>query len=456
MTMASRPAPSISRSQASMLRLASSIACSFRPTCWTEEPQQPEPATFTTSMSWRVSSRTVASLTSGASTCWPQPGISATRLRRRPAAGKVCGRSTGEGPASRSGTASSIAFSRRRKVAPPGSALAAGSSRQRLGEPAQHHGPAEQRRPRHQPGEHAAQEAVGQRARVARLDVMPAMIDQVHVVHARRAGRHAGQARQAAVDVPDLGLARRAIALEHRLDEVDAPARAVALVAQQHEGRAGRGAEAAMHALAQDVLAARGLRIGELGQGEVGLHAHRREGVRDFIPASRAPFPIRHPRPGAERSEATAVSGLALGRPSQEWERRLASSAPSPPTPVARPGLSLPRGTSGLPATSLCARMIRAVRGGHRYPIRPGLKRRLGSKLSFTRWPARRAPPAAAGTPARWPAPPPARGSGSRGRRLGRARRARLRGRRRRLPARRARSGRPTSRRRPRRPGAAP
>ena len=77
---------------------------------------------------------------------------------------------------------------------------------------------------------------------------------------------------QATVDMPDFGLGRRAIALQHRLDEVDAPARAVALVAQQHEGRAGRRAEAAMHALAQDLLAARCLRIGQLGQGEVGLH----------------------------------------------------------------------------------------------------------------------------------------------------------------------------------------
>src|SRR5205823_9126173 len=100
-------------SQASMLRLANASASSLRPTCITEEPQQPEPATFTTSMSWRVSRRTVASLTSGASTCLLQPGISATRLRRRPAAGKVCGRSTGDSPASRSGIASNIPLSRR-------------------------------------------------------------------------------------------------------------------------------------------------------------------------------------------------------------------------------------------------------------------------------------------------------------------------------------------------------
>ena len=79
-------------------------------------------------MSWRVSSRTVASFTSGASTCWPQPGISATRMRCNPIAGKTCGRSTGEGPAIVSGTASSMARKRRRNVAPPGSRLVAGNS----------------------------------------------------------------------------------------------------------------------------------------------------------------------------------------------------------------------------------------------------------------------------------------------------------------------------------------
>ncbi len=251
--MASSPAPSISRSQAVMLALASAIACSLRPTCSTDEPQQPEPATFTTSMSWRVSSRTVASLTSGASTCWPQPGISATRLRRRPFAGKVCGRSTGDGvrqpvghrvehgaQAAQERGAAGIGAGRRQQ------------RRQRLGEAAQHHGPAERSRPRHQPGEQAAHEAIGRRPRIGLLDAMPAVIDQVHVVHARRAGRHAGQARQAAIDVPHLLHRGRAVALQHRLDEIDAAARTVALVAQQHEGRARGGAEAAMHALAQD------------------------------------------------------------------------------------------------------------------------------------------------------------------------------------------------------------
>ena len=111
-----------------MLRLASSSACLLSPMCWTDEPQQPEPATFTTSTPCRVSSRTVASLTSGASTCWPQPGISATRLTRWPTAGKVCGRSTGEASGMTAGIASIIALIRRRKVAPPGSLLRAGSA----------------------------------------------------------------------------------------------------------------------------------------------------------------------------------------------------------------------------------------------------------------------------------------------------------------------------------------
>ena len=48
---------------------------------------------------------------------------------------------------------------------------------------------------------------------------------------------------------PDL-----AAGLEQILDQVDPPARAVALVAKRHIGRAGRGAEAAMHAGAKDAF----------------------------------------------------------------------------------------------------------------------------------------------------------------------------------------------------------
>ena len=65
------------------------------------------------------------------------------------------------------------------------------------------------------------------------------------------------------------------MALEHLLDEVDAAARAVELVAEQLVGRAGGGAEAAVHALAQDRLGFLALGgAGELG-GDGGLHAER-------------------------------------------------------------------------------------------------------------------------------------------------------------------------------------
>ncbi len=45
--------------------------------------------------------------------------------------------------------------------------------------------------------------ALGQRAAVGLLDMAAGVVDQVHVVHARRAGGHAGEAGQAAVDVLD-------------------------------------------------------------------------------------------------------------------------------------------------------------------------------------------------------------------------------------------------------------
>ena len=63
----------------------------------------------------------------------------------------------------------------------------------------------------------------------------------------------------------------RAAGLEQVLDQVDAPARAVALVAGDDIGRAGRGAEAAMHAGAQDAFQRAGVRIGERLGGEIRL-----------------------------------------------------------------------------------------------------------------------------------------------------------------------------------------
>src|SRR5438270_4833053 len=64
----------------------------------------------------------------------------------------------------------------------------------------------------------------------------------------------------------------RASGLQQLLDEIDAAARAVALVASDHVGRASRGAEAAMDAGAQNFFEARDMRIGELVGAEMRLH----------------------------------------------------------------------------------------------------------------------------------------------------------------------------------------
>ena len=118
----------------------------------------------------------------------------------------------------------------------------------------------------------AAQQTVRPGPGIGLFDVAAGVIDQMHVVHAGRTRRHAGEAGQAAVDVGDHALRRRPGVLEHVLDQVDAAARAVELVTEQHVGRAGRGAEAAVHARAQDLLQLPHVGIGQLGEREGGLH----------------------------------------------------------------------------------------------------------------------------------------------------------------------------------------
>jgi hypothetical protein len=121
------------------------------------------------------------------------------------------------------------------------------------------HQPPQPHQRREQPasGQHRAQQGAAQplepRPSHLRVDERAARVEQAVVFDAGRAGRLARAAGEAAVEV---ALRRRArhVALEHLLDEVDAPARAVELVAEHLVGRAGREAEAAVHALAQHVL----------------------------------------------------------------------------------------------------------------------------------------------------------------------------------------------------------
>ena len=78
-------------------------------------------------------------------------------------------------------------------------------------------------------------------------------IQQAAVMHTRRAGGLAGAAGETAIQMQlRFGGGRRAF--EHLLDQVDAAARTVEFIAEQLVRRAGGGAEAAVHALAQDAF----------------------------------------------------------------------------------------------------------------------------------------------------------------------------------------------------------
>ena len=215
----------------------------------------------------------------GASTCWAQPCSSATRPRLSPTAGKTLP-PAGPGAGSRFGASASIALIRRNR---PGVAAAFGAGsrrRERPAEPRHDHAGAKQVGPRQHEGQHRAQRPLGQRPRIVPLDPDPRLIDQMHVVHARRAGGHAGEAGQAAVDMLDHLRRRRLVLFQHLLDQIDAAARAIEFVAEQHIGRTGRGAEPAMHAGAQDLVGFRDIGIGELGEREFGFHVADPRAIR--------------------------------------------------------------------------------------------------------------------------------------------------------------------------------
>jgi len=80
------------------------------------------------------------------------------------------------------------------------------------------------------------------------------------------------RAREAAVDVLDDVFRRRAVILQHVLDEIDPPSGAVEFVAKQRIGWTGRGAEAAMHARPEDLLGLLDIGIRQLGRCKVRLH----------------------------------------------------------------------------------------------------------------------------------------------------------------------------------------
>ena len=229
MTIASTAPLATIGHQASMLLRMWSSAPSWSPRCRRIAPQQPASSATSVWMPAASSTRAVALLMLGIIAGCTQP-ISSSTLRG-------CSR-VGQRLRARRRRRRHLRLQRRRQR---GAHRLAELHRRRE----QRRGQAFLQRP--------AQRPLAGRPRHALVDDAPADLDQVAVLHARRARRLAVAAGQAAVEV-QLRRARRRVAFEHLLDEVDAAARAVELVAEQLVGRAGRGAEAAVHALAQDRL----------------------------------------------------------------------------------------------------------------------------------------------------------------------------------------------------------
>src|SRR5262249_2085044 len=125
--------------------------------------------------------------------------------------------------------------------------------------------------PRKEDRHRTALEPLRERASYPLLDELPADVDQVPILHARGTRRLAVAAGETTVEM-QLGSRGDASALEQLVHQVDPAARPVELVAEQLVRRAGRGAEPAVHALAEDRV--RLLTVGRIldPAGEVGLH----------------------------------------------------------------------------------------------------------------------------------------------------------------------------------------
>src|SRR5438552_2390281 len=81
-------------------------------------------------------------------------------------------------------------------------------------------------------GNQGTQQTMDARPRISCLDMGAGVIDEVHVMHPRGAGRHAGETRETAVDVlDDLG-SRGPVLLQHLLDQVNTPAWRIELVTE--------------------------------------------------------------------------------------------------------------------------------------------------------------------------------------------------------------------------------
>ena len=99
----------------------------------------------------------------------------------------------------------------------------------------------------------------------------PADLQQPVIVYARGAGGFAGAAEQAAIQVT-LGDVAGWLTFQHLLNQIDAAARSIQFISEQLVSGAGGGAEAAMYAVAQDLIGFFAFRSGQKCGWERGLH----------------------------------------------------------------------------------------------------------------------------------------------------------------------------------------
>ena len=77
--------------------------------------------------------------------------------------------------------------------------------------------------------EHPAQQTFRPWPGAGAFDIRARLVHKVHIVHPGRASGHAGETRQASVDVRRHFFACRPLVFQHVLDKGDAPARTVEL-----------------------------------------------------------------------------------------------------------------------------------------------------------------------------------------------------------------------------------
>lgn len=115
---------------------------------------------------------------------------------------------------------------------------------------------------------------LGGRTREITFDLRASGFNELAVVHSGRAGRHAGHAAKAAIEVADPAGVDLRSALGGKLDQVDAAARRIHFLPPEDVGGTSGKAEAAMHALVDDFRCRRMVLV-EGGARQVRRSGHR-------------------------------------------------------------------------------------------------------------------------------------------------------------------------------------